>query len=64
MSQILQVCAPCKSKEALFGIIFASAEHKERSESCDRDKGSELKGIKVPKPTKDINRELKWSFKS
>ena len=28
------------------------------------DKDSELKGIQVPKPIKDINRELKWSFKS
>ena len=35
---------------------------------CRREKengtASDLKGMKVPKPIRDINRELKWSFKT
>ena len=44
-------------------FVSSESEPEEGAKSYG-DKESELKGMQVPKPIKDINRELKWSFKS
>ena len=58
---LLSVLHRCSIK-----IVIASPETGELAEfRGEKGNGtaSELKGIQVPKPIRDINRELKWSFK-